>query len=352
MTPQKNNYLRITLITIGIIVSGYSAGTLIHLFTNRYRNPNPEFWTKTAQIQFGSVMSHVISESSIEIENRGIKPLYIDIAGTSCGCTSAVLGTQILAPREKTFLKAEIDVSDDDGTFSKTVTLSTNDPLKPSIPITYTGTAVHAITLSPSLVNFFEVDRGDAIRPIQIKISLNNTLDPAVLDTASAHANEPYIGVDLKRAPKELLLEARLLPQMPIGALRGSISFYLQGVDLEIGIPVLARVFGRIDPEPEVVNFNDMTPGQQKQAEIKLQGLRESDSITSVEVSENIRDFLTVSFDTNAAAGIISAKLIAPPKPGRFEATIIARVQQPAPDPDITVFVPVLAVVRQNREFQ
>jgi hypothetical protein len=123
----------------------YFLGLLILLIVNRL--PGQErgacFSFKEEKFNFGTVkeedgpMNHVF-----EFTNIGGSPLIINNVQASCGCTTPDWSKQPVPPGGKGFVKATFDPSGRPGSFTKTITITSNVPDNPGITLSITGSVI------------------------------------------------------------------------------------------------------------------------------------------------------------------------------------------------------------------
>jgi Protein of unknown function (DUF1573) len=80
------------------------------------------------QHDFGKVKEGRIVEYIFSFENTGTSPLKIMDIKTSCGCTAALISSELLQPGEQGTLKVELDTSKRKGKMTRTITIKSNDP--------------------------------------------------------------------------------------------------------------------------------------------------------------------------------------------------------------------------------
>lgn len=97
----------------------------------RPTSPEPVLWIDAEQHDFGTVSGQETVEHVFTIRNTGAKDLNIQRVQTSCGCTAAVLGNQILKPNESTPLKITFDPRGRQGRQARMVWIYSNDPQSP-----------------------------------------------------------------------------------------------------------------------------------------------------------------------------------------------------------------------------
>ncbi|MCH8035180.1 MAG: DUF1573 domain-containing protein [Bacteroidetes bacterium] len=88
------------------------------------------------QHDFGKVKEGKIVEYTFNFENSGKSTLKIKDIKTSCGCTAALVSSEVLKPGEQGTLKVELDTSNRKGKMSRTITIKSNDPKDPTKIIT------------------------------------------------------------------------------------------------------------------------------------------------------------------------------------------------------------------------
>ena len=84
------------------------------------------------QHDFGKVKEGKVVEHTFKFENSGNSTLKIKDIKTSCGCTAALVSSEVLKPGEQGTLKVELDTSNRKGKMSRTITIKSNDPKDPT----------------------------------------------------------------------------------------------------------------------------------------------------------------------------------------------------------------------------
>ena len=80
---------------------------------------------------FGKVKEGQVVEYNFNFGNNGKSDLKIKDIKTSCGCTAALVSSEVLKPGEEGTLKVELDTSNRNGKMSRTITIESNDPRDP-----------------------------------------------------------------------------------------------------------------------------------------------------------------------------------------------------------------------------
>lgn len=85
-------------------------------------------------------------------ENKGDTPVHIKAVRPSCGCTTAALAKNDVAPGEKGEITATFNIGERTGVQVKTVTVETDDPKMPQTVLTFKATIAQLLELQPAFV--------------------------------------------------------------------------------------------------------------------------------------------------------------------------------------------------------
>ena len=95
---------------------------------SRPQSPDPMIWLSEETHEFGDIPATDVVDHVFEVKNVGAKPLEISRVQTSCGCTAAVMDSQMLKPGAKTRLKVTFDPRGRSGPQNRIVWIFSNDP--------------------------------------------------------------------------------------------------------------------------------------------------------------------------------------------------------------------------------
>jgi len=91
-------------------------------------------------------------DAVFKYENKGDTPIHIKAVKPSCGCTTAALPKNDVAPGEKGEITATFNIGDRTGLQVKTVTVETDDPKTPQMVLTFKAMVAQALELQPTFV--------------------------------------------------------------------------------------------------------------------------------------------------------------------------------------------------------
>jgi hypothetical protein len=103
---------------------------------------------------FGEMDESNTVEHGYIISNAGDATLNITNVRAGCGCTVASLRDTAVSPGSQTVVTVRFSLRGRRGSQNKSVTVRSNDPLTPSLPLWFSGTSTVEIGVSPALVDF------------------------------------------------------------------------------------------------------------------------------------------------------------------------------------------------------
>ena len=99
----------------------------------------PGLALEAVQLDLGDVPNGQIIQRELAVSNTGDAPLVVESISTSCGCTTASLTPEQLAPGESGTLQIEFDAgahgTDLTGPLVRQIFINSNDPAQPEVTI-------------------------------------------------------------------------------------------------------------------------------------------------------------------------------------------------------------------------
>jgi len=117
-----------------------------------FATPKIEFEKET--IDFGKAMSGSPIKITYKFTNVGDSELVITNVRPGCGCTHAEALEKNLAPGKSSIIEAELKSLGYEGKMTKGITVSSNDPLRQTISLKFTGEIVALAKMKPERINF------------------------------------------------------------------------------------------------------------------------------------------------------------------------------------------------------
>jgi Protein of unknown function (DUF1573) len=165
--------------------------------------------------------------ANFKYENKGTTPINIKAVRTSCGCTTAALAKNTVAPGEKGEIVATMKIGDRTGMQQKTVTVETDDPKAPSTILTFKAMIAQILELQPAFV-FWQANEKPDPKTIMAKAGKGVTIKTlevtsstpdmtAKVEPGSA-AGEFKINVTPKDTAHQITANLTIKPDSPTAA--------------------------------------------------------------------------------------------------------------------------------------
>ena len=131
-------------------------------------------WEKT-ELELNPPPGADSTVATFKYENKGTKPIHINAVRTSCGCTTAALAKNDVAPGEKGEIVATLKTGDRTGVQQKTVTVETDDTQTPQTILTLKANLTPLLELQPAFV-FWQANEDPKPKTIQAKAGKGVTI--------------------------------------------------------------------------------------------------------------------------------------------------------------------------------
>ncbi len=120
--------------------------------------PKPRMVCTQPTYRFGVTNSDAVITHTFMLMNQGTGLLEIKRVRSSCDCTSTKLTLEKIPPGGTSQLTATLNLGGRSGIIQKTVRVYSNDPSSPVQTMSFLGTAVQEIEMTPTLL-FFKVQK-------------------------------------------------------------------------------------------------------------------------------------------------------------------------------------------------
>jgi hypothetical protein len=183
--------------------------------------------------EFGSIPRGATVVHAFNLKNTGADTLKITNVKPTCGCTTAPLSSNEIAPGQGANIRATFNSQKFNGRVTKQIYVDSSDPINPYLKVLFSATIndpLQIITTTPAEADFGSVAQN---AKSQIKVTLLNT-DSVKVNLAIVEESAPAIfKAALSRttlAPKEsaeLIID--LAPQQTAGEIKESITLETTG---------------------------------------------------------------------------------------------------------------------------
>lgn len=167
----------------------------VSLFAQNMNAPSISFDTQTKE--FGKILEGEKLKHVFRFVNKGTQTLQVQSVLASCGCTSTLLSNKSLKAGQEGQIEVVVDTSGRAGSLSKTVTVTSNDPLHQQVVLTITAQVEPEFALSQPSVFFGTTPKGQQVtREIIITVQ-----SPKPVNLLSVESNDPQVAVNLEPIP-------------------------------------------------------------------------------------------------------------------------------------------------------
>jgi hypothetical protein len=210
------------------------------------------------EFNFGEIWQNVPAKKEFTVKNVGPGPLTMEMTST-CGCTVPTNPKSPLPPGETTQFTITFDARAA-GDAHKTVTIKTNDPVQPMVPIEVTGKVKPVFVFTPTERIIFEgLEPGSAAATQTLK--LTNKYDKPVhlkLKTEGVDFTSFDAKLDEKSPGQEYELTATTKPPLKMGQNRVLLTLIPDVKELQpLTVYVFASVQPRVFPVPLWVTVDE-----------------------------------------------------------------------------------------------
>ena len=156
-------------------------------------------WDKT-ELELNPALGAPNAVGVFKYENKGDTPVHFKAVRPSCGCTTAALPKNDVAPGEKGEITATFTIGDRFGMQTKTITVETDDPQHPQTILTLKANIVQLLDLQPSFV-FWKAGEEAKPKTIMAKAGKGATIKNIEVISSSADFTakvEPGAGGEFK----------------------------------------------------------------------------------------------------------------------------------------------------------
>ena len=184
------------------------------LSTNRYAGDQPN--VEPARLlcdqpvyDFGEAANNRSIAHEFVLRNVGETPVNIKRVASSCGCTVATASTNAIGPGQQIIINAVLDLTGRTGPQEKPIAVETDDPVTPSLNLSFKGVAVAELTVDPLFLNFGEVAEDvEAVKAVTVVsrrpgVSITNVVCESKAFAASIwkKGDSRGLGFDVRTVP-------------------------------------------------------------------------------------------------------------------------------------------------------
>jgi len=218
------------------------------------------------KVEQGDQVNHLF-----RFTNQGERDLRIESVKTSCGCTAAVISSEVIAPGKEGTISATFDTSKFFGEKVKEITVHSNDPAQPVTTLTLQGEILVEVAVEPAQVYLSKVRRGAGTTQT-VELLYDASKEIAITNVTS---DSPLITVQTeelaKNGKKGKKLLVTLRKDAPLGRISTEITVKTTSQKRpSLSIPVFGQIEGDLVVTPSQVSFGVVRKGDKKEFDLSV----------------------------------------------------------------------------------
>lgn len=227
----------------------------------------PRISFESTTIDLGEVPKGENAEYDFIFVNTGTSVLEIEEAKPACGCTVADY-TKTVAPGETGKIHASIDTKRFRGPITKSITVSSNDPVDSKISLQAKATVKPFVDVLPSQHVFLRTDRGQVSSKQVTLVSHEEELELTIdkVDSSSelvsvvwAAVEEGQTDEDGETIEGDYTIDITLSDKAPVGRVNGTVDVFTNSEKAEkITLQVRGNVRGLVQVRPSRVFLGNL----------------------------------------------------------------------------------------------
>jgi hypothetical protein len=236
----------------------------------------PHLVFDSSVFDFGKVEQGAQVNHLFRFTNQGGQELRIESVKTSCGCTAAVISSEVIAPGQEGTISATFDTTRFAGEKTKSISVYSNDPVQAVTTLVLQGEITVEVEVNPPQLYLGRVRRGEeTTRSVDVLYAADKPIEIAKVETSS-----PLFTIQTQvlerdgRKGKKLIVT--LKKDAPLGRINDEIKVITTSEKRpSIEIPVFGSVEGDLVVAPPQVSFGVVRRGEGKAQEVSIKSRSE-----------------------------------------------------------------------------
>ncbi len=225
-----------------------------HVYTPK-RAPHGTIQFESLVFDFGTVMAGDTVEHKFTFTNSGAALLQLRGVYPGCSCTTVRDYTREVDPGRTGRVELRLDSTRFSGPISEHATVACDDPEHSSVNISFKGTVVKPIELSPGTAVLKPLS-GSAVAETNIVKIISHIAEPVVLDLPKC--DSPFFAADLSEVVKgrEFNLVIRTIPPNPAAMGQGNVTIRTSSLKiplLSVSVLCMPRSVLKVSPAQVVI---------------------------------------------------------------------------------------------------
>ena len=252
----------------------------------------PTIFFEKPDFNFGQIFKGQKIEHIFKFENRGNDILNIGKVKTSCGCTAAILTNNTIPPGKTGEIKATFNSGSYRGNVTKSISVISNDPERPSYKLSISGKIIEDVIIKPKNINFCSVYLGEKINKT---ISIKSQTMPD-FKIKKIRPSKQFINASIAEEKNgEYVVKVVLENNPEIGRFSGGIYLETNSPrQQKANIPFFGEIVGDITTYPKRIYYGTTKEGKELTQKLFVKIREHNIKILNTKLSP---DFLSIKID-------------------------------------------------------
>ncbi len=268
----------------------------------------PKIFFENPDFNFGQIYKGQKIEHIYELENRGKDILNIGKVKTSCGCTAAILTNNTIPPGSTGEIKATFKSGSFTGKVTKSISVISNDPERPSYKLTISGEIIEDVSTEPGNIDFGSIYIGEKAEKT-FTIKSQTTPDFKIKKITPS---KPFISASIAEEKKgEYVIKVALENSPEIGRFSGGIYLETNSqIQKNANIPFFGEIVGDVTTYPNKIYYGHVTRGKELSQKIYVKVNKSNITLSSIKTSPDyLSSRIINNLETNNPHYLIEVKL-------------------------------------------
>lgn len=248
----------------------------------------PKIFFEKPDFNFGQIFKGQKVEHVFEFENRGKDVLNIGRVKTSCGCTAAILTNNTIPPGKTGEIRATFHSRSFTGKVTKSISVISNDPERPSYKLTISGEIIEDVIIRPKNINFGTVHIDEKTdKTITIKSQTKTDFKIKKITPS-----KPFINASITEEKNgEYVIKVALENNPEIGRFSGGIVLETNSrIQKKVVVPLFGEIVGDIITYPKKIYYGYVASGKELSQKLYVKISESNIKILSINVSPDYID--------------------------------------------------------------
>lgn len=253
-------------------------GSMIALFLLLCSTTYAEDWRQAAcpiqKHDFGVVAVGAKTEFRFPITNTFGNNIHIRSVRTSCGCTTAIVENEYIAPGQTGAILARFNTGKFNGKRGATITAVIDQPFLSEIRLRVDGYIRKDIVFFPGSIEFGKVSQGDASTK-QTKLMYAGRPDWKILELKSNHAwlNPVFEQTTRQGGRVDYQLIVKLREDAPQGFFQDELTLVTNDTNMpRVPLKVSGQVESPLSISPQAFSLGRLKPGEPAKMRLAIKG--------------------------------------------------------------------------------